>query len=51
MKINSKNIELLRNLSQFEFGNVYYDFHNDFDCISLETIILFFFLRKLLKDT
>ncbi|MEI6697290.1 MAG: hypothetical protein WCO13_14645 [Bacteroidota bacterium] len=51
MKIDSKNIELLRNLSQFEFGNVYYDFHNDFDCvrISLENNFLIFLFKKIIE--
>ena len=30
--IESKKIELFRNLCQFEFENQYYDFHNDYDC-------------------
>lgn len=31
--IKSKEIELLKNLSQYEFeGDQYYDFHNDYDC-------------------
>jgi hypothetical protein len=51
MKIDSKNIELLLNLSQFEVGNVYYDFHNDFDCnrISLENNFLILLFKKIVE--
>ena len=33
--LNSREIELFKNLSQFEIDKVYYDFHNDFDCIKI----------------
>ena len=36
--INAKNIELFKNLAQFEFDNIYYDFHNDFDCTKISLI-------------
>ncbi len=29
--IEGKSIELLRNLSQYEYAKEYYDFHNDYD--------------------
>lgn len=32
MKIDSSKIELFQNISQFDFDNVNYDFHNDFEC-------------------
>lgn len=48
MVINSKEIEIFKNLSQFDLGNIYYDFHNDFDCIkiSLENNFLLFLFKK-----
>jgi hypothetical protein len=36
MKINSINIELFQNISQFNFDNEFYDFHNDFECINVK---------------
>ncbi|MDR0295778.1 MAG: hypothetical protein LBH91_06315 [Prevotellaceae bacterium] len=33
--LNSKEIELFKNLSQFETDKIYYDFHNDFDCVKI----------------
>ena len=33
--IQSKNIELFKNLSQGEYGGRYIDFHNDFYCIKI----------------
>ena len=33
--INSNETELFKNLSQLELGNLYYDFHNDFNCLKL----------------
>jgi len=35
MNINSKEIEPFKNLSQLEIGSIYYDFHNDFNCIKI----------------
>ncbi len=51
MKVNSKKIELFKDLSQFDLDNVYYDFHNDFDCIKIVfegTFILLLF-RKIIE--
>lgn len=36
MKFDSNEIELFKNLSQFDIGGLYYDFHNDFDCTKIE---------------
>jgi len=33
--IKSENIILLENLSQYDYDNKYYDFHNDYDCIKI----------------
>ncbi|HEV7781428.1 MAG TPA: hypothetical protein VGO58_09185 [Chitinophagaceae bacterium] len=33
--LNSREIELFKNLSQFEMSKAYYDFHNDFNCIKI----------------
>lgn len=33
--INAKEIELFKNLSQFEFDKVFYDFHNNFKCFEI----------------
>jgi hypothetical protein len=33
MMIDVKQIELFKNLFQYEFNNKYFDFHNDFDCL------------------
>jgi hypothetical protein len=51
MKIDSKNLELFRNLSQLELGECYYDFHNDFDCIriGLENNFLIFLFKKIIE--
>lgn len=53
MKIDSRKIEILKNLSQFEFGNIYYDFHNDFDCIgiSLENKFLILLFKKIIDGS
>lgn len=49
MKTSAKHIELFKNLSQFDLGNVYYDFHNDFDCIKVafENDCLLFLFKKI----
>lgn len=36
MKINSKNIELFQNISQFCFDDKFYDFHNDYECVKVK---------------
>lgn len=36
MKIRSDKIELFQNLSQFDFDNDSFDFHNDFDCLKVK---------------
>ncbi len=33
--IESQTIKLFQNLSQYDYDNKYYDFHNDYDCIQL----------------
>lgn len=33
--VKSKDIELFKNLSQHEYSGMYFDFHNDYDCIKL----------------
>lgn len=33
--MNFTNIELFKNLSEWDFGGSYHDLHNDFDCIAL----------------
>lgn len=47
-----KNIELFKNLSQYDFSGNYYDFHNDFMCTEIlfnaETLIFTF--KKIVKD-
>lgn len=35
MKISAKDIELFKNLSEFDSGEKYYDFHNDYKCIRI----------------
>ncbi|MTI23640.1 hypothetical protein [Fulvivirga kasyanovii] len=48
----SRNIELFKDLSQNDYDNQHYDFHNDFDCTRIlfedETLILFF--KKINED-
>lgn len=36
MKVNSRNIELFKNLSEFDINEIYFDFHNDFNCINIK---------------
>lgn len=36
MAIDAKDIELFRNLAQWDLESVYYDFHNDFICILIK---------------
>jgi len=33
--IKSKNIELFKNISEYDYGENHFDFHNDYDCIKL----------------
>ncbi len=49
MKIKAKDIELFKNLSQFDLEDVYYDFHNEFNCtkIYFSDRILFFLFEKI----
>ena len=51
MEIDHKKIELFKNLSQFDFDNVYYDFHNDFDCVKItfENNFLILFFKKIVE--
>lgn len=35
MIIDSKNIELFKNISLFNLAGLHYDFHNEFKCISM----------------
>jgi hypothetical protein len=35
MLIKSKDIRLFENLSQYNYGDVYYDFHNNFKCFKI----------------
>ena len=51
MIINSKEIELFKNLSQFDLGGVYFDFHNDFVCtkISLMDNSLLFLFKEIIE--
>ncbi len=45
---NSREIELFKNLSQFDLSKVNYDFHNDFDCIKIlfeRTFLVLLFKR------
>jgi hypothetical protein len=46
MVIDSKEIDVFNNLSEFDLDNVYYDLHNDFNCVKVEfesdILILFF---------
>lgn len=52
MEINSKKIELFKNISQFDLDNIYYDFHNDFECIkiTLESNFLLLLFRKIIEE-
>lgn len=47
--IKTKNIELFKNLSQYDLENQYYDFHNDYDCIkiSFENCFLTFLFKHI----
>jgi hypothetical protein len=36
MRINSDKIELFQNISQFDFEEVNYDFHNEFECVKVK---------------
>ena len=47
--LNSREIEIFKNLSQFEIDKVYYDFHNDFDCrkIFLKSASLILLFRNI----
>lgn len=36
MSVDSKKIELFKNLSEFDIDDLYFDFHNDFDCINIK---------------
>ena len=33
--MNSSEIKLFKNLSEFENENIFYDFHNDYDCLKI----------------
>ena len=48
MKIDSNKIELFKNLSQYDFGDEFYDFHNEFNCVKIffEYYTLSFFFKK-----
>lgn len=50
--IEARNIELFKNLAQYNLGNEYYDFHNDFDCIkiSLEEKYLTLVFKSITED-
>lgn len=47
--INTREIELFENLSEFAFGGLRYDFHNDFYCmkISFERSFLMLLFKKI----
>lgn len=44
--LSAKSIELFKNLTQYDFDNRYYDFHNDYNCEKLiytnETLLIIF---------
>ena len=51
--IAAKSIEFLKNLAQYHYNNIYYDFHNDYNCEKISysngiLLILFKGLRKLI---
>ena len=52
MIADSKKIALFKNLSEFDLDNIYYDFHNDFDCIKiiLEDNFLSLIFRKIKEE-
>ena len=49
--IKAKEIELFKNLSQIELDNLFYDFHNDFDCIQVlfESNMLILLFKNIMK--
>ena len=52
MKIHTRDIKLFKNLSQFDLGDIYYDFHNDFNCIKMlfENDFLVFHFKNIAED-
>ena len=49
MLIKSKDIKLFENLSQYNYGDIYFDFHNDFKCskILFKNAILVLVFKKI----
>lgn len=49
--IKAKEIELFKNLTQIELDNLFYDFHNDFDCIQVlfESNMLILLFKNIMK--
>ena len=49
MKTNAQNIELFKNLSEYDLGGEYFDFHNEFNCIKItfENNLLTLFFEKI----
>jgi hypothetical protein len=52
-RLESREIEMFKNLSQFEAGQICHDFHNDFDCIKLlfESTFLILLFRNIKYDS
>jgi len=49
MKTNAQNIELFKNLSEYDLGGEYFDFHNEFNCIKItfeNNFLTLFFEKK-----
>jgi len=50
--INATSIEFFKNLTQYDYDNRYYDFHNDYSCekLSYSDGVLLFLFKSLIGD-